>query len=184
MHAVAVFPLPGRHNPIRTALHVRLCCKPLPRSRRASLTPRRHPLPPRTSCAHPCPALSTQHVVGAGDSATEEAHYITKYARHVHLLVRGPEMRASKTMRDRVLAHSGITVHYNTAVADAYGDGYGLQGLRLVDTVDGAKRDLPLRGLFYGIGHNPNSGLVEGQVRARGLRLCANAMHGLHVLRV
>eukprot|EP00892_Ulva_mutabilis_P005986 jgi/Ulvmu1/375/UM001_0382.1 len=103
-------------------------------------------------------------VVGGGDSATEEAHYITKYARHVHLLVRGPEMRASKTMRDRVLQHSGITVHYNSAVADAYGDGEGLQGLRLVDTVDGSKRDLPLRGLFYGIGHNPNSGLVKGQV--------------------
>ena len=103
-------------------------------------------------------------VLCAGDSATEEAHYITKYARHVHLLVRGPEMRASKTMRDRVLQHSGITVHYNTAVADAFGDGDGLQGLRLVDTVDGSKRDLALRGLFYGIGHNPNSGLVSGQV--------------------
>lgn len=100
----------------------------------------------------------------AGDSATEEAHYITKYARHVHLLVRGPEMRASKTMRDRVLLHANITVHYNTAVADAYGDADGLQGLRLVDTVDGVKRDLPLRGLFYGIGHNPNSALVKGQV--------------------
>lgn len=73
-------------------------------------------------------------------------------------------MRASKTMRDRVLQHAGITVHYNTAVADAFGDGDGLQGLRLVDTVDGAKRDLPLRGLFYGIGHNPNSSLVNGQV--------------------
>lgn len=103
-------------------------------------------------------------VVGGGDSATEEAHYVTKYARHVHLLVRGPRMRASKTMQDRVLGHPNITVHYNTGVVDGYGDDDGLKGLVLRDTATGEERELPLRGLFYGIGHQPNSGLVAGQV--------------------
>ena len=60
-------------------------------------------------------------VVGGGDSAAEEAHYVTKYARHVHLLVRGPSMRASKTMQDRVLNNPKITVHCSTGIIDAYG---------------------------------------------------------------
>jgi thioredoxin reductase (NADPH) len=66
-------------------------------------------------------------VVGGGDSATEEAHYITKYARHVHLIVRGSKMRASKTMQDRVLQHPRVTVHLRTGVIDAFGDAGGLQ---------------------------------------------------------
>lgn len=100
----------------------------------------------------------------AGDSATEEAHYLTKYARHVHLLVRSEKMRASKTMQDRVLQHPNITVHYNTEVSDAFGDADGLKGLDLLDTSNSKERRLELRGLFYGIGHSPNSKLVAGQV--------------------
>lgn len=104
-------------------------------------------------------------VVGGGDTATEEAVYLTKYGSHVHLLVRGPTMRASKAMQDRVLANSQITVHYNTAVEDAFADKKGaMAGLRLVDTATGEKRDLPVRGLFYGIGHQPNSGFLAGQL--------------------
>jgi Pyridine nucleotide-disulphide oxidoreductase len=106
----------------------------------------------------------------AGDSATEEAHYLTKYARHVHLLVRRDKMRASKTMQARVLQHPNITVHYNTGVSDAYGDADGLKGLELVDSRTGEKRKLELRGLFYGIGHSPNSTLVSGQVLSLYIR--------------
>ncbi|KAG2424610.1 hypothetical protein HXX76_014335 [Chlamydomonas incerta] len=102
-------------------------------------------------------------VVGGGDSATEEAVYVTKYARHVHLLVRGERMRASKAMQDRVLANPRITVHYNTGIEDAFG-GEVLQGLRLFDTRTGEKRSLDVQGMFYGIGHTPNSKLVAGQV--------------------
>ncbi|KAG2432738.1 hypothetical protein HYH02_012872 [Chlamydomonas schloesseri] len=102
-------------------------------------------------------------VVGGGDSATEEAVYVTKYAKHVHLLVRGERMRASKAMQDRVLANPRVTVHFNTGVEDAYG-GEVLQGLRLFDTRTGEKRSLDVQGLFYGIGHTPNSKLVAGQV--------------------
>jgi thioredoxin reductase (NADPH) len=90
---------------------------------------------------------------------------VTKYARKVHLLVRGERMRASRTMQDRVLQHSKIEVHMNTGVVDAYGDDTkGLRGVTLVDTRTQEQRDLPVRGLFYGIGHQPNSSLVEGQV--------------------
>lgn len=104
-------------------------------------------------------------VVGGGDTATEEAVYLTKYGKHVHLLVRGPRLRASAAMQDRVAANPRVTVHLNTAVEDAYGDAKGgMAGLRLVDTGTGVKRDLPVLGLFYGIGHQPNSGFLGGQV--------------------
>lgn len=60
-------------------------------------------------------------VVGGGDSAAEEAVYLTKYASRVHLLVRGPQMRASKAMADRASSHPKVQVHYNTGVEDGYG---------------------------------------------------------------
>ncbi len=104
-------------------------------------------------------------VVGGGDTATEEAVYLTKYGKHVHLLVRGPTMRASKAMQERVLANPKITVHLNTAIEDAFADKKGaMAGLHLINRESGEKSDLPVRGLFYGIGHNPNSGFLNGQV--------------------
>ena len=75
-------------------------------------------------------------VVGGGDTAAEEALYLTKYASRVHLLVRSGAMRASKAMVDRVLAHPRVQVHLHTAVGDAFG-GQTLQGLHLVDTQTG-----------------------------------------------
>eukprot|EP00889_Picochlorum_renovo_P001411 jgi/Picre1/28441/NNA_003845.t1 len=104
-------------------------------------------------------------VVGGGDTATEEAVYLTKYGKHVHLLVRGPTMRASKAMQERVLENPKITVHFNTGVEDAYADKKGaMGGLHLLNNETGEKKDLPVRGLFYGIGHNPNSAFLDGQV--------------------
>ncbi|EIE25491.1 putative thioredoxin-disulfide reductase [Coccomyxa subellipsoidea C-169] len=103
-------------------------------------------------------------VVGGGDTAAEEAMYLTKYGKKVHLLVRGPKMRASAAMQDRVLEHEKVEVHYNTMVDDAYGDKKGLKGLVLKDTSNGEDRKLDVRGLFYGIGHQPNSHIIEGQV--------------------
>lgn len=102
-------------------------------------------------------------VVGGGDSAAEEAVYLTKYASHVHLLVRGPQMRASKAMQDRAAAHPKVTIHYNTQVEDAFG-GNVMEGLNIVNSATGEKTQLPVKGLFYGIGHQPNSKLVAGQV--------------------
>ena len=105
-------------------------------------------------------------VVGGGDTAAEEALYLTKYGSHVHLLVRGNRMRASAAMAARALAHPKVTVHFNTAIEDAYADpkGGAMAGLTLVDTDTGGTRQLPVRGLFYGIGHQPNSAFLGGQV--------------------
>lgn len=104
-------------------------------------------------------------VVGGGDTAVEEAIYLTKYASKVHLLARGSKLRASRAMQDRVLAHDKVDVHFNTTVDDAYPDGKGaLDGLHTKDTESGESGKLPVKGLFYGIGHQPNSGIVAGQI--------------------
>ncbi|KAI0519940.1 hypothetical protein KFK09_007403 [Dendrobium nobile] len=104
-------------------------------------------------------------VVGGGDTATEEALYLTKYARHVHLLVRKNQLRASKAMQDRVLNSPNITLHFNTEAVDVVSNSKGQMSgvlLRRFDT--GEESVLDAKGLFYGIGHSPNSHILEGQV--------------------
>jgi len=104
-------------------------------------------------------------VVGGGDSAAEEAVYLTKYARHVHLLVRGSRMRASAAMVDRVLANPRVTVHFKSQPVDVLGDVKGrLAGVRLRNGDTGDEHELPVRGVFYAVGHKPNSDLLAGQV--------------------
>lgn len=103
-------------------------------------------------------------VVGGGDSAAEEAVYLTKYGSHVHLLVRRGEMRASKAMQDRVLENSKITVHWNTEAMDAFGTGSRLEGLKIRNTQTGEEGELKVQGLFYAIGHLPNTSLFKGQL--------------------
>lgn len=77
-------------------------------------------------------------VIGGGDTAAEEAVYLTKYGSHVHLLVRKGEMRASKAMQDRVLRNPKITVHWHTQAVDVWGDAEGLKSIRLVNSQTGA----------------------------------------------
>ncbi|MGL5035680.1 MAG: thioredoxin-disulfide reductase [Microcystaceae cyanobacterium] len=103
-------------------------------------------------------------VIGGGDSAAEEAVYLTKYGSQVHLLVRKGEMRASKAMQDRVLANPNVTVHWHTEPVDVFGSNQRLDGIKLRDTQTGELRDLAVKGLFYAIGHNPNTSLFEGQL--------------------
>jgi len=113
-------------------------------------------------------------VVGGGDSACEEAVYLTKYGSRVHLIVRGDKLRASAAMADRVLANPAIKVHWNREVADAQGaegatpapDGEGpwLASITLRDRSSGATEQLAVRGLFYAIGHTPNTALLQGQL--------------------
>ncbi|KAL6539801.1 hypothetical protein OROHE_011572 [Orobanche hederae] len=112
-------------------------------------------------------------VVGGGDTATEEALYLTKYARHVHLLVRGNQLRASKAMQDRVdygecfrvFNNPNITVHFDTKTLDVVSNTKGQMSGVLVKKADTHEDSmLEVKGLFYGIGHNPNSQLLEGQV--------------------
>ncbi|MEK0192855.1 MAG: thioredoxin-disulfide reductase [Oscillatoriales cyanobacterium] len=102
-------------------------------------------------------------VVGGGDTAAEEGVYLTKYGSHVHMLVRSSSMRASKAMQDRVLNNPRITVHWNTEPVDVYGNGK-LEGIRVRNTETGTESNLPVNGLFYAIGHTPNTGLFQGQL--------------------
>ncbi|KAG8956496.1 thioredoxin-disulfide reductase, partial [Tulasnella sp. 408] len=103
-------------------------------------------------------------VVGGGDSAAEEAIYLTKYASHVNVLVRRDELRASKIMAKRLLSHPKVTVLFNTVALEAKGDGDLLQSVRIKNVKSGEESDLPANGLFYAIGHVPATELVRGQV--------------------
>jgi thioredoxin reductase (NADPH) len=103
-------------------------------------------------------------VVGGGDSAAEEAVYLTKYGSHVHLLVRSGEMRASKAMQDRVLRNPKITVHWHTEAVDVLGDDQGIKHVRIRNRETGAENQIDVRGLFYAIGHTPNTSLFQGQI--------------------
>ncbi len=99
-------------------------------------------------------------VVGGGDSAMEEANYLTKYASKVHLLHRRDAFRASKIMIDRTYDNPKIDVHTNTAVEEVLGDA-NVEGLRLLDTESGDRRDMPIEGLFIAIGHRPNTDVFK-----------------------
>src|SRR5689334_3854318 len=95
-------------------------------------------------------------VVGGGDTAFEEAIYLTRFATKVHLLHRRDSFRASKIMVDRAYEHPKIEVHTNIAVDEVLG-GAKVEGLRLRDTVSGSVTDVPMEGLFVAIGYQPNT---------------------------
>ncbi|HET6625186.1 MAG TPA: thioredoxin-disulfide reductase [Nocardioidaceae bacterium] len=103
-------------------------------------------------------------VVGGGDSAVEEATFLSRFASKVTLVHRRDELRASKIMQDRAFADPKIEFAWNSAVETIHGDDK-LTGLTLVDTVTGAKRELDATGLFIAIGHDPRSELLHDQVR-------------------
>jgi thioredoxin reductase (NADPH) len=100
-------------------------------------------------------------VVGGGDSALEEAIFLTKFASKVTLLVRRDVLRASKIMQERVRANDKIEIRWNTVVADLLGDGK-LEGARLRNVQTQEEQDLALSGLFVAIGHRPNTDLFKG----------------------
>jgi thioredoxin reductase (NADPH) len=102
-------------------------------------------------------------VVGGGDSAMEEATFLTRFADKVHLLHRRDSFRASKIMQERVFAHDKIQVHWNTVVDDVHGTDK-VEGLGVRDLVSGETSTLGVTGLFVAIGHDPRSELVRGQV--------------------
>ena len=95
-------------------------------------------------------------VVGGGDTAFEEATYLTRFATKVHLLHRRDAFRASKIMIDRARAHPKIEIHPNTAVEEVLGDAK-VEAIRLTDTTTGAERTMPIDGLFIAIGYKPNT---------------------------
>ena len=103
-------------------------------------------------------------VVGGGDSAAEEAIYLTKYGSQVNLLVRGEKLRASKAMQNRVLSNPKIQVHWNTEAMDIFGNENHMDGVKLRNIKTGEESKLHVKGLFYAIGHNPNTSLFKGQL--------------------
>lgn len=103
-------------------------------------------------------------VVGGGDSAAEEATYLTKYASHVYVLVRRDELRASRIMAERLLKHPKVTVIFNTSPIEAVGDGNLLQSVTIKNNKTGKVEPLTANGLFYAIGHVPATSLFKGQL--------------------
>lgn len=103
-------------------------------------------------------------VVGGGDTAMEEATFLTKFATKVHVVHRREELRASKIMQDRARSNPKIQLQLSSVVDEILGDGKAVTGLRLRSTKDGATRELPLKGVFMGIGHEPNTRIFRGQL--------------------
>ncbi len=104
-------------------------------------------------------------VVGGGDSAMEEALFLTRFATKVTLLHRREAFRASKIMLDRVIAHPNIELRTNTTVKEVLGvEEKDVRGLRLKDVKTGVECDLAISGLFLGIGHEPNARMFAGQM--------------------
>jgi thioredoxin reductase (NADPH) len=105
-------------------------------------------------------------VVGGGDSAVEEATYLSKFASTVHLVHRRSELRASKIMAQRAVDNPKITIHFDTALAEVLGDdAAGVTGVKLDSTTEpGRVTTLPVSGVFLAIGHTPNTAFLEGQL--------------------
>jgi thioredoxin reductase (NADPH) len=102
-------------------------------------------------------------VAGGGDSALEEALFLTRFATKVTVVHRRDELRASKIMQDRARANPKIEFLWNTVIVDVLGD-TKVSGVRVQDTVTGATSELGVTGLFVAIGHEPNSTLLKGQL--------------------
>ena len=103
-------------------------------------------------------------VVGGGDTAIEEANFLTKYANKVYLVHRRAELRASKVMQERARKNPKIEFVWNAGVDEVLGDGKAMTGLRLRSTKDGSTWDLKVQGFFLAIGHEPNTGVFKGQL--------------------
>ena len=108
-------------------------------------------------------------VVGGGDTALEEATFLTRFARKVHLLHRRDEFRGSKIMVERAYENPKIEIHTNTTVAEVLGEAH-VEALRLRDTATGVERTMPTEGLFIAIGHKPDSEVFRDwlEVDAKG----------------
>ena len=103
-------------------------------------------------------------VVGGGDTAMEEANYLTRHANKVHVIHRRDQFRASKIMQERVLENPKISVIWNTAVDDIIGNKEPVKkvtGIRLKNTETGATNEMPIDGVFIAIGHKPNSEIFK-----------------------
>lgn len=102
-------------------------------------------------------------IVGAGDTAAEEALYLSKICTNVHMFVRKDHMKASIVMQQRVLNTPNIKVYFNTETDEILGD-KTVSGVRIKNTVTGEKEEIAVNGFFVAIGHEPNSAIFKGQI--------------------
>ncbi len=105
-------------------------------------------------------------VVGGGNTAVEEAIYLTNFASHVTLVHRRDALRAEKILQDRLLANPKISVAWNSRIDEILGveEPFGVTGARLADTITGAAREIGVDGVFIAIGHDPSTALFAGQL--------------------
>jgi len=101
-------------------------------------------------------------IVGAGDTAAEEATYLAKLCSKVHMLVRRGEFRASKVMENRVLNTKNIEIHYFTETKEIVGDGQNVTGIRVYNNQTGEEKVIEVTGFFVAIGHKPNTDIFKG----------------------
>jgi thioredoxin reductase (NADPH) len=100
-------------------------------------------------------------IVGAGDTAAEEAHYLSKLCTTVHMFIRRSEMRASKVMQDRVKNTPNIKIYWNTDTDEILGE-KKVEAVRIINNKTGEKQEIPISGFFVAIGHQPNSSIFNG----------------------
>jgi len=109
-------------------------------------------------------------VIGGGNTAVEEALYLSNIAKEVHLVHRRDKLRSEKILQDKIFdkaANGNIKLHWNHTLEEVLGDATGVTGARLRSTQDDTTRDLPLAGVFIAIGHKPNTDLFQGQLEMR-----------------
>jgi thioredoxin reductase (NADPH) len=109
-------------------------------------------------------------VIGGGNTAVEEALYLSNIAKEVHLVHRRDKLRSEKILQDKLFdkaANSNIKLHWNHTLDEVLGDQTGVTGVRLKSTENGATKELPLAGVFIAIGHKPNTELFTGQLEMR-----------------
>lgn len=104
-------------------------------------------------------------VIGGGDSAMEEAHFLTKYASKVLIIHRRDTLRASKIMQRRAIEHAKIQILYSHVVVEGKGDGKLLQSIVVLDVKTNSKKEIQCKGLFFAIGHEPNVGFLANQLQ-------------------
>ncbi|MGE8497553.1 MAG: thioredoxin-disulfide reductase [Pseudomonas sp.] len=109
-------------------------------------------------------------VIGGGNTAVEEALYLSNIAKEVHLVHRRDKLRSEKILQDKLFdkaANGNVRLHWNHTLDEVLGDASGVTGARLRDTTTGESKDLPLAGVFIAIGHKPNTDLFQGQLEMR-----------------
>jgi thioredoxin reductase (NADPH) len=107
-------------------------------------------------------------VVGGGNTAVEEALYLSNIARQVTVIHRRDKFRAEKILQKKLLEKGNVTVRWNQVLDEVLGDAKGVHGIRVKDVQTGAAQKLDVQGLFVAVGHTPNTGIFEGQLDMKG----------------